>query len=214
VFPPFLVVSDLDGTLTEAQSGWQFVMEQLGLWENYGKIHLNNFLNKTIDYKEFIRLDVKTWQGLPESHYIEIINRIPFRSGVENLFSEFKALGGYIVLLSTGLMDVATRAKRLFPVDKVYANKIHKENGFLSGKYTEVVGWHGKERIIKTIRMNFPNIPIIGLGDTDGDIPIIENSAISFACFSQSDKLNNIATYKIENLESILPLVKEWIPNI
>ena len=76
----YIVLSDLDGTLTETSSSWQFIMESLNKWESEGKFHLNLFLNKKINYDEFLRLDVNSWKGIPSKHYLDAINKIKFSS--------------------------------------------------------------------------------------------------------------------------------------
>lgn len=212
--PRFLVVSDLDGTLTEVHSAWQYVMVKLGFWESHGKHHLRNFLSKRITYDDFIHLDVETLAGTEEKKYLSIIKEIPFRSGVIPLFQYLKQQDAYIILLSTGLMDLAQRAQNLFPVDYSYANVIHKENGKLNGKFTQHVGWHDKRKIVLKIKEKYKNIPMIALGDTSGDTPLIELADLSFACFSSSESLNTKATHQVTNLKDALTLIKSWIRNL
>ncbi|MHA2363696.1 MAG: HAD family hydrolase [Candidatus Hodarchaeales archaeon] len=210
-YPQFLVISDLDGTLTEPHSSWQYVMEKLGFWENHGKNHLQNFLDNKINYDEFIRLDVETWKGIEEKRYLEVINQIPFRLGTEKLFQFFKRNGAFVVLLSSGLMDLCERAKLLFPVDRIYANVIHKNNGILDGNFTQQVGWHGKRKIAVDLKKDFYGIPIITLGDAPGDIPLAEIADLSFACFSLSEELNKKSSYQITILSDIINIVQKFL---
>ena len=85
----YIVLSDLDGTLTEISSSWQYVMEFFNLWESDGKHHLQSFLQGDISYNEFIRLDVESWKGISEKRYFNAIDSINFRPGVKELFEFF-----------------------------------------------------------------------------------------------------------------------------
>jgi HAD superfamily phosphoserine phosphatase-like hydrolase len=197
-----MVFSDLDGTLTETQSSWQFVMESFGLWESKGKHHLRSFLNNEISYDQFIHLDTNSWKGKSKEDYLNTVHKIKFRPGVKELFHYFSDSGAKVYLISSGLMDLAVRAKKLFPVHEIYANEILKDvNGFLNGKYRKNVGWNdnqSKRHIVERIIAEKPNsIPIIALGDSSGDIPLIDSADLSFACYSSDTELNRRATYVI-----------------
>lgn len=213
--PRFLVVSDLDGTLTTEHSVWQFVMERLGVWESHGRHHLEAFLTQAITYEEFIRLDVAAWKGVSHSRYLDIIEEVIFRPGAFELFQSLKQEGAYIVLLSSGLHDLARRAQSLFPVDRIYANIIHDGGGVLNGSYTQVVGWHGKGEIMLALREEFyPNLgnaPIIALGDTTGDLAMFDQAKLKVACFSESDELKNQADLVTSDLFSLMAQIREFL---
>jgi len=208
----YLVLSDLDGTLTEIPSSWQFIMEWFDLCESKGKYHLNSFLKKEITYDEFIRLDVVAWKGITSEDYLNAIKKIKFRSGVKELFNFFSETGARIYIISSGLMDLAVRAKNLFPVHEIYANVILKENGYLNGKYIKNVGWNdkqSKEMIVKRIlNENSKSLPIIAFGDSSGDSHLINNSDLSFSCFSFDEELNRTATHVINEKSNFFSIPK------
>lgn len=204
-----IVVSDLDGTLTDQVSSWQYVFEQSNLWIDKAERNLELFLNKEIDYDKFIDLDVKLLKGLPVQRYLKIIDSINFRAGLHNLFNCLKTYNSINILVSSGLMDLATRISNIIPFSEVYANKIHHNGKILNGEYDKIVGWDEKGRIMKRIRKLNPNSFIIAFGDTSGDLPLIENSDLNFACFSNSKELNSAAQYKISNLQDAISIIKK-----
>ena len=214
----YIVFSDLDGTLTKVNSSWQYIMEYFELWETKGKHHLHSFLNGEINYNTFLKLDVETWKGLPDVEYMKAINKIPFRSGILEVFEFFRNTGAYIYLISSGLMDLASRAKKLFPVDEIFANIILRDSGHLNGKDIKKVGWndiHSKSSIISSILKIKPiHIPVLALGDSSGDYPLLECADLSFSCFSSDQKLNQLASYCINEkhgFNEIPRLVKKFL---
>ena len=200
----FVVVSDLDGTLTNQPSSWQFVLEGLDLWYERGENNLDLFLNKKITYDEFIRLDVELLKGIPVKDYLAIINKITFRKGLNELFEYLQTLQSNNIILSSGLYDVAERLKAQVPIGTIYANEIHRNKQTLTGQYTKNVGWHDKDLLMKKIKLNHSDSYIIAFGDSLADLPLMENSDLSFSCFSNSSELNSKATFTITHLKDAI----------
>lgn len=214
--PNFIVISDLDGTLTEVPSSWQFVLEDQNLWD-LGKLNLELFLSKKINYDEFIKLDVELLKNLPTDSYLNSINKIKFRDDFKPVFEFFKMRGGKLILISSGLMDLAKVANEKFQFDNIFANELLKENGKLNGKYITNVGWNDKGKIMNEISTLNKNSPIITLGDSSGDLPLIKHSQLSFSCFSSNQELNKLATYEINNAEeikSIISIVEKFLKEL
>ena len=204
-------MSDLDGTLTDQPSSWQYVFEKLDLWDNKAERNLHKFLNNEIDYDKFIELDVKLLKGVSVKSYLEIINSINFRSGFTELFGYFSKLHSKNILVSSGLMDLANRINSLVPFNEVFANKLHHDGKILNGEYDKVVGWDEKDRIMRHIRKTHPKSYIIAFGDTSADLPLINYSDLNFACFSSSDKLNSAAQHRISNLQDALTIIQKTL---
>lgn len=207
-----LVVSDLDGTLTTIESSWQFVLENLGLWENKGSRNLQLFLDAKIDYDKFIDLDVALLKGIDLDRYLEIINEIPFQEGLENLFAYFRSLEiNKIIIISSGLKDVANRLASKVSISNIYANELHRTNNQLNGRFTKNVGWHDKEKVMKQLKSQNPDSKIIAFGDTLADLPLINMADVSFACFSHSKELNSNASFILENLNDAISIINETL---
>lgn len=206
-----LVVSDLDGTLTKEPSSWQYVLEKLNLWENKGENNLQMFLNNEIDYDQFINLDVKLLEGIRKEQYYAIIKSIAFREGLVALFDYFKTINSTNIILSSGLQDLADRLSESVKISEIYANKIHKNEHFLTGSYDKIVGWNDKSKIFKQIKKSNPYSFIIAFGDTSADLPIIEQSDLGFSCFSNSEKLNKTADFELTDLRDAIKIIQNTI---
>lgn len=209
--PHFVVISDLDGTLTTQQSSWQFVFEELGLWYGRGEKHLHLFLDGKISYDEFIKMDVALLKDVPVQKYLETIDKITFRKGLVELFDFLKGYNSENIIVSSGLMDLAKRLGNYIPIKQIYANEINHTHGLLDGTYTCKVGWHGKEQIMKKLKLAYPDRFIIAFGDTSGDLPLIKYSDLSFSCFSSSDELNAQADYVITDLKDAISIINRTI---
>ena len=202
-----LVISDLDGTLTTEQSSWQYILERLNLWIPEGKKNLEKFLNKEINYDEFIQLDVSLLKGVPVHKYLDVINSIKFNQGAFELFDYFKATSSKNIIVSSGLMDLAIKLNNFFPLSQIFANVIHNDGEVLTGSYVKNVGWNDKKGIMKNIKSAHPNYYIIAFGDTSADLPLIQMSDLSFSCFSHSDELIAAADYNITNLLDAIEII-------
>lgn len=84
-----LACIDLDGTLTNNRSSWEFIFQSLDLWDTIGVKNLEMFLNSEIDYEEFASRDVAAWKGLEEEEYLKILASIPMNNGIKDLVDFF-----------------------------------------------------------------------------------------------------------------------------
>ena len=105
-------------------------------------------------------------------------------------------------------MDVAERLKKRVSINKIFANEIHHDSYRLNGQYTNNVGWFGKEKIMKNLREVYSDNYIITFGDTSADLPLIENSDLSFSCFSNSTELISKADFNINHLKDAIPIIE------
>ena len=206
-----IIVSDLDGTLTTQESSWQFVLENLNLWDNKGKKNLELFLTNQIVYDDFIKLDVGLMKGTTLDNYNSIFNIIPFRDGLLELFEYFKQLNSTNIIVSSGLKTLAERISRIIPVHHLYANEIHNDGKYLTGSYTKNIGWHDKEKIMKELRKCYQNSYIIAFGDTKADLALFHYADLRFSCFSNSTDLIAESDFDITDLKKTIPIIKSLL---
>ena len=79
-----IVVSDIDGTLTPIKSSWLFIhiiLNSVYRIKNYIKLYLDD----VITYDEWVALELGLWKGIPLNIIEEIIEKIPWRSGIESI---------------------------------------------------------------------------------------------------------------------------------
>jgi len=110
--PIRLVVLDLDGTLTEHPSPWQYVHERLGLWDR-ASLHLDDFMAGKIDYHEFCQLDVEEWKPHSYKDVSDIVEEIKFKPESQEIMRELAAHEDlHLMILSSGFEQVAYKLLR------------------------------------------------------------------------------------------------------
>ena len=217
----YLLVFDLDGTLTTHHSSWQFVLEQTNNWEPEGRINLEKFLNNELKgetkekkYLEFCRLDVNLLKGLEYNVFLNIINKIEFQHNIKSFVEKLKEILNFkSIIISSGFAELANKAKRLFNFDHTIANELGKENGLLNGTMKINVPWMGKQEILRNFKLIYKikKENVIAFGDTLADSELFKESGLNFACFNANKDLINLADYHITNFLDVPNLIKEYI---
>jgi phosphoserine phosphatase len=88
-----LIVFDVDGTLTEHPSSWQFLHEHLNVWDGNADRHQKRFLAGKISYAEFCRLDAEHWKGMRAARIQKILGRIPYTKNARRYIFLLKKKG-------------------------------------------------------------------------------------------------------------------------
>src|SRR3972149_1012037 len=88
-----LVVFDLDGTLTQERSIWEYIHKRLGKWYGFAEEYQNQFLAGKISYQRFCELDAEVWKGMKVEEVSEIAKTVPFHHGADELVSYLKKRG-------------------------------------------------------------------------------------------------------------------------
>jgi phosphoserine phosphatase len=109
--PLRLLLLDMDGTLTNVKSPWQFVHEQIGRWEQDGLPLLNRYLAGQLDYLDFCRLDVDTWTdaGLDLAQVEALLDRIEVPTVTVEFLKRAHGAGLKLAIISTGFLRCAHR---------------------------------------------------------------------------------------------------------
>jgi phosphoserine phosphatase len=168
------VALDVCGVLTTHKSVWQFIHEELGLWENNAERFQDDFLAGRISYREFCDLDARLWAGIATGEMERIIDRLPLREDIDELFSLFTNRSLRVGLISTGLTLLTDRLARRYAVDFSIANHLLWENGRLTGEVEIRVEHDGKGQALGRFARSVGVDPseIIAVGDSDSDIPM------------------------------------------
>jgi len=85
-----LVIFDLDGTLTQERSIWEYIHKQLGKWCGFAEEYQKRFLAGEISYERFAELDAEVWKGMSVEELLEIVKKVPFHRGADELITHFK----------------------------------------------------------------------------------------------------------------------------
>lgn len=209
-FYPFkLVIFDLDGTLTQERSIWEYIHIRLGKWYGFAEEYQKQFLVGKISYEEFCERDAQVWKGMKVEELVEVIQTVSFHSGMDELINYLKQIGLKLSMVSSGLSLLSDWVHKKYGFDYSVSNDLLHEDGILTGKVKIQVYYDKKaewvEKILK--RFGVKAEEIIAIGDSKGDIDMFQMVGFSIAFNSSCRDLDEIATLCIEskNLADIIP---------
>ena len=204
-----LVIFDLDGTLTQERSIWEYIHKQLGKWYGFAEEYQNLFLAGKISYEEFCERDAQVWKGVRVEELLEIVKVVPFHPGVNELINFLKQKGLKLSMVSSGLSLLTNWVHQRYGFDYSVSNNLLHENGVLTGKVKIQVYFDKKAEWVRKILNQFEVKPeeVIAVGDSRGDIDMFQMVGFSIAFNSSCKDLDKIASVCIQsqNLADIIP---------
>ena len=204
-----LVTFDLDGTLTQERSIWEYIHKRLGKWYGFAEEYQKQFLTGEISYERFCELDAEVWKGMRVEELLEIVKTVPFHSGVDELINYLKHKGLKLTMVSSGLSILSNWVNERYGFDWSVSNDLLHENGILTGKVKIQVYYNKKAEWVKRILKHFEVKPeeVIAIGDSIGDIDMFQMIGFSIAFNSSCRDLDQIASLCVQskNLADIIP---------
>jgi phosphoserine phosphatase len=204
-----LVIFDLDGTLTQERSIWEYIHKQLGKWYGFAEEYQSQFLAGEISYEEFCERDAQVWKGMKVKELKEIVRTVPFHPGVDELIGCLKQEGLKLSMVSSGLSLLSNWVHQKYGFDYSVSNDLLHESGVLSGKVRIQVYYDRKAEWVEKILKQFGVKPeeAIAVGDSRGDIDMFQMVGFSVAFNSSCQDLDQIASVCIsgKNLMDIIP---------
>jgi phosphoserine phosphatase len=204
-----LVIFDLDGTLTQERSIWEYIHKRLGKWYGFAEEYQKKFLAGEICYERFCELDAEVWKRMKVKELLEIVKTVPFHPGVDELINYLKQKGLKLIMISSGLSVLSDWVHQRYGFDYSISNDLLHENGFLTGKVSIQVYYDKKAEWVKKILEEFEVKPeeVIAIGDSIGDIDMFHMVGFSIAFNSSCHDLDQIASLCIrtDNLADIIP---------
>ena len=196
-----LVIFDLDGTLTQERSIWEYIHKQLGKWYGFAEEYQEQFLAGKISYEEFCERDAQVWKGMKVEEVLEIVKAVPFHSGVNELIRYLKQKGLKLSMVSSGLSLVSNWVHERYGFDYSVSNDLLHENGVLTGKVKIQVYYDKKAEWVKKIMKQFGMRPeeVIAIGDSKGDMDMFEMVGFSITFNSSCSDLDQIANICIKS---------------
>jgi phosphoserine phosphatase len=196
-----LVIFDLDGTLTQERSVWEYIHKQLGKWYGFAEEYQNLFLAGNISYEEFCERDAQVWKGMKVEELLEIIKTVPFHPGVDELINYLKQKGLKLSMVSSGLSLLTHWVHEKYGFDYSVSNDLLHENGILTGKVKIQVYYDKKAEWVEKILKKFQVNPeeVIAIGDSKGDMDMFQMVGYSISFNSSSHDLDQIANLCISS---------------
>jgi len=204
-----LAIFDLDGTLTQERSIWEYIHKQLGKWYGFAEEYQNQFLAGSISYKRFCELDAQVWKGMKVEELLEIVKTVPFHCGVDELINHLKNKNLKLAMVSSGLSLLSNWVHQKYGFDYSVSNDLIQENGVLTGKVKIQVYYDKKAEWVEKILKQFRVKPeeVIAIGDSKGDMDMFQIAGFSIAFNSSCRDLEQIATVCVQgqNLADFIP---------
>jgi len=205
------MIFDVDGTLTETRSIWQFIHQQLGTWETAGKHYLKQFITGQISYKTFAQLDALEWSGIPLETVEAIVHDVKYVIGVIETFEHLKAQRKRIFIISSGLFVLVKRIIHELGANWGIANELEVQDGILTGNVRINVPWDGKGMVLTKLSKKF-DIDLASataVGDSRTDISMFRLCGTSVAFNPSSEDVVAAATHVVRepDLRKILPFI-------
>jgi phosphoserine phosphatase len=204
-----LVIFDLDGTLTQERSIWEYIHIRLGKWYGFAEEYQKQFLAGKISYEEFCERDAQVWRGMKVEELLEIVKTVPFHPGADELIAHLKQKGLKLSVVSSGLSILSDWVHQKYGFEYSVSNDLLHENGVLTGKVRIQVYYDKKAEWVKKIleRFNVRSEEVIAIGDSVGDIDMFQMVGFSIAFNSSCQDLEKIASLCVQsqNLADIIP---------
>jgi phosphoserine phosphatase len=204
-----LVIFDLDGTLTQERSIWEYIHKRLGMWYGYAEKYQQQFLAGKISYEEFCENDAQVWKGMKVEELLEIVKTVPFHPGLNELISYLKKKRLILSMVSSGLSFLSNWVHQKYGFDYSVSNDLLQENGVLTGKLKIQVYYDKKAEWVKKILKQFRVEPeeAIAIGDSKGDMDMFQMVGFSIAFNSACKEIEEVATVCVQsqNLGDVIP---------
>ncbi|MFC1566437.1 HAD-IB family phosphatase [bacterium] len=196
-----MVVFDVDGTLTNHDSSWRYIHEQINTWENKAEQFLIVYKQGEIDYKTFCLEESKFWKGLNVDFVEEIFNNIKLIDNCVDVLLKFKNEQYKIALLSTGLQYIAKRISKQIEFDYVLTNQLLDDGLQLTGDVVLNVYDEQKHHMLSMIANKFGIglNEVIYIGDGHNDIECAKIAGYSVGLNSSNEELANIVSHNVRS---------------
>ncbi len=213
---PFkLALFDLDGTLTQERSAWEYIHRRLGVWEGKAEKYQESFLRGEITYDRFCRLDAAIWKGMKVRDVQDLLEGIPLHEGIEDFLEYLRSRGIKLGIISSGLSLLSGMLARKFGFDYEVANELRATDGVLNGEININVHYDRKGEWVQRARRRFQagREEVLAFGDSSGDLIMFEMAGLSVAFNAVSEKLIAAATLcaPTKDLRDLIPLLDPYL---
>lgn len=202
-----IVIFDMDGVLVDIDSSWQFVHR---LFHVDSSENLDKYLRGEIDYKEFMRRDIRLWGVIHIDQIKNILDKAPLMKGAKEVVHNLKKTGYKTAIISAGISILAERIQKELGINYTFANRLKvDENGVLTGEGEEIVNLLNKVTVLRRLALEERTTPrcCAIVGDSVFDIPLFKEAGLSIAFNATDEGVKEAADVVVEHkdLRKILP---------
>lgn len=207
-----LAVFDLDGTLKQAPSPWQYLHEHLGLWEQ-ARSHRRLFEVGKIDAAQWARLDAALWTGVEAATVEELFRRDPYRPGARQVVSFLQEERVPVAIVSSGLAIHAKLVAQELAIERIWAIELVTREGRLTGEVVLNLTEDSKVESMRAVRAEFGARcdECLAVGDGPADVHLFEQAGLSIAVCPLAKEVRDAADIVLEDgdLHPIIELVQK-----
>lgn len=177
-----LAVLDVDGTLKQAESPYQYIHQRLGI-SHRAASNRELALAGRISYGEWLRRDVALWAGQSVARIQQLLAENPYVPGAPELLRALKQAGVVVALVSAGFTLNTDPIMKEFGLDYVLANELLSVDGVLNGLAINRVAEGSKAQFACQLmeRLGIPPEQTLAAGDTRGDLELFECAGVRWA---------------------------------
>lgn len=203
-----LTIFDLDGTLTDNESAWQYLHKRLGTWKA-GLAAFEQYQRREISYEQWASLDAKQWVGQPISRIRSIIAEIPYSNGAKETVSRLKQNGLIVGIVSGGISLLAERVKNDLKADFAVANVLEDNSGVLNGRVKVLVNPEKKSVVIRKLarKLGVTLQQVAAVGDKHVDLPSEVGLKVAFNPKDEEAKTAADVVIVEKDLRNVLPYI-------
>jgi len=185
-----LAVLDVDGTLKQAESPYQYLHQRLGV-AHLAEVNRELALAGRISYGEWLRRDADLWAGQDVDHIRQLLAENPYLPGSPELLRALKAAGVVVALVSAGFTLNTDPVMREFGLDHCLANELTTRDGVLDGGSINRVPEGGKAEFACNLmaQLGISLEETLAAGDTKGDLELFDCAGVRVAVNPKSDTL-------------------------
>jgi phosphoserine phosphatase len=185
-----LAVLDVDGTLKEAESPYQYLHTRLGVGDLADR-NRELALAGRISYGEWLRRDAELWAGRSVAEVRRLLAENPFLPGAPELLRALKRAGVVVALVTAGFTLNTDPIVAEFGIDHVLANELTMVDGTLDGGAINRVPEGGKAAFACGLmtRLGISPEMTLAAGDTRGDLELFDCAGLCIAVNPKSERL-------------------------
>ncbi|MDO4913046.1 MAG: phosphoserine phosphatase SerB [Bifidobacteriaceae bacterium] len=201
-----LFVMDVDSTLIDEE-----VIDELGVVAQVGDRIADitaRAMAGELDFKQALATRVQLLQGLPESVFDKVYERIHFTNGMIELINTLHEHDWKVGVVSGGFHEIVDRLAAEAHIDYTLANRLEVNNGVLTGKTLgEIITSDVKLRTLHqwAQELHIPLSQTAAMGDGANDIPMILEAGLGIA-FCAKPKTQAAAPHVLNTRDARLVL--------
>jgi phosphoserine phosphatase len=205
-----LVVFDLDNVIIDGEAIDE-IGKIAGVEEEVMEI-TEKAMQGDVDFESSIRERVKLLKGTAVEDIKKVADELPLMEGAEETVRALKDKGYLIAVISGSFDLVAEPIKEKLGIDYLFCNRLHEEDGILTGEVSGPLVEKSKYDILCGILEKEGISPrqCVAVGDGANDISMIEAARLGIA-FNAKPALRKKADAVVEekDLRKILPIIEK-----